>query len=233
MKKKLLILLGATVLSTVASANNQYHLFDTTPVKIKPIANDAVIVSKSDSHIINHPVIDATGVPWSFDRVREPEILPIIPEAPHFTVQKKVVEELVVTDYTLSADLLFAFDRFDIKPKDVKFLAEVVQHINENYHELQQVVVVGHTDRLGSDAYNKDLSEKRANTVKSVLSQHGISPMLITTFGAGEKEPVTDGCPNVTPRSALKECLQPDRRVTIQVIGKTAKVEKSVQKVIE
>lgn len=184
--------------------------------------------STDKNRVVIQPVIDATTVPWSFDMVREPEILPIIPEKPIEIKVKKVSEEVVVTDYNVSADLLFAFDKHTIKEKDKRFLSEIVEHINQTYKQVDRILIVGHTDRLGSDIYNLDLSNKRANTVRNEMVKYGMPIELISAKGKGESQPVTDGCHNVKPYSAMKDCLQPDRRVSIRVEGKAVEVSREV-----
>ena len=122
--------------------------------------------------------------------------------------------------HTLSADALFAFDRSgvqDILPngrEEVAALAAGMQDV-----EGLQVAVVGHADRLGSDAYNQGLSERRALTVRELLVEEGIPAASITAYGRGSLLPVTI-CDAGLARQAQIECLRPDRRVEIQVDGK-------------
>lgn len=122
--------------------------------------------------------------------------------------------------HTLSADALFAFDRSgvqDILPngrEEVAALAAGMQDV-----EGLQVTVVGHADRLGSDAYNQGLSERRALTVRELLVEEGIPAASITAYGRGSLLPVTI-CDAGLARQAQIECLRPDRRVEIQVDGK-------------
>lgn len=81
-------------------------------------------------------------------------------------------------------------------------------------------MVLGFTDRIGSDAYNRGLSEKRAQSVVDYLISKGIPSNKISARGMGESNPVTGNtCDNVKPRAALIECLGPDRRVEIEVKG--------------
>ena len=85
---------------------------------------------------------------------------------------------------------------------------------------LEVVIAVGHADRIGSTAYNQKLSEKRAASVKDYLVAKGIPANRIYTEGKGSKQPVTkpDQCKG--PKSAkVIACLQPDRRVDIEIIG--------------
>ena len=82
------------------------------------------------------------------------------------------------------------------------------------------ILVVGHTDRIGGDAYNQKLSEKRAAAVKEYLVAKGIEANRVYTEGKGEKQPVTgDKCKGNGKSKALIDCLQPDRRADIEIIG--------------
>lgn len=86
--------------------------------------------------------------------------------------------------------------------------------------KLEVILAVGHTDRIGSDDYNQRLSERRAAAVKTYLVEKGIEANRVYTEGKGERQPVTGtSCDNVKGRAALIDCLQPDRRVEVEVIG--------------
>ena len=81
------------------------------------------------------------------------------------------------------------------------------------------IVAVGHTDRLGNEDYNKKLSVKRAEAVKSYLvSAKGVDPSNVFVDGKGETDPVT-GTTCRGKGSKLIACLQPDRRVEIEIAG--------------
>jgi OmpA-OmpF porin, OOP family len=83
------------------------------------------------------------------------------------------------------------------------------------------VIITGHTDRIGSEKYNKKLSEKRALGVKDYVVGKGIDQKLIFWEGKGPKQPipVTKFCDNKMKRAQLIECLAPNRRVTVEVVG--------------
>ncbi|MBL8438158.1 MAG: OmpA family protein [Zoogloeaceae bacterium] len=122
----------------------------------------------------------------------------------------------------LAADALFDFDKATLRPEGkakLDDLASKAQGI-----KLEVILAVGHTDRLGSDSYNQSLSEKRAAAVKSYLVSKGIEPNRVYTEGKGEKQPVTGTTCNKMGKESGKNaklvaCLQPDRRVEIEVIG--------------
>ena len=112
---------------------------------------------------------------------------------------------------TLSADALFDFDKAVLKPQGKASLDEFVGKLNMISYDL--VIAVGHTDRLGSDEYNKRLSIRRAEAVKGYLVSKGISADRVFTDGKGESDPVTgNACRGEKRTKALIDCLQPDRR---------------------
>ena len=83
------------------------------------------------------------------------------------------------------------------------------------------VVVTGHTDRIGSLKYNMKLSERRAVVVKDYLVSAGVDQKVIFWEGKGPKQPipVTKFCDNKMKRKQLIECLAPNRRVTVEIVG--------------
>lgn len=118
----------------------------------------------------------------------------------------------------LSADTLFDFDKAVLKPEGKARLDELAAQAKGL--KLEVILAVGHTDRIGSDAYNQRLSERRAAAVKAYLIEKGIEANRIYTEGKGERQPVTGNkCDGVKNRATLISCLQPDRRVEVEVIG--------------
>ena len=84
---------------------------------------------------------------------------------------------------------------------------------------VQLVNAIGHADRIGAENYNLQLSEKRAAAVKEYLAQKGVESSKVRSEGRGESDPVTgDQCKGVKG-AKLISCLQPDRRVDIEVRG--------------
>ncbi|MFG5778430.1 outer membrane protein OmpA [Comamonas sp. J-3] len=124
---------------------------------------------------------------------------PAAPVAPAATVQK----------VTYAADAFFDFDKSVLKPEGkakLDDLAGKVQGIN-----LEVIIAVGHTDSVGTDAYNQKLSVRRAEAVKAYLVSKGIDKSRVYTEGKGEKQPVAD---NKTAAGRAK-----NRRVEIEVVG--------------
>ena len=119
---------------------------------------------------------------------------------------------------TLAADALFDFNKADLRPEGKAKLDKLVGDVKGI--KLEVILAVGHADRLGGDAYNQKLSEKRAESVKAYLVSKGIEANRVYTEGKGEKQPVTkaDQCKGAKSKKVV-DCLQPDRRVEIEVIG--------------
>jgi OOP family OmpA-OmpF porin len=116
---------------------------------------------------------------------------------------------------TLAADVLFDFDKSVIKPayKDrLDNLSGQVRGIN-----LEVVIAIGHADQIGTLQYNQKLSVRRAEATKAYLVAKGIAANRIYTEGKGETQPVK-ACPKMKGK-ALIECLAPNRRVELEVIG--------------
>jgi OOP family OmpA-OmpF porin len=119
---------------------------------------------------------------------------------------------------TLSADALFDFNKATLRAEGQQKLDKLVADLKGM--KLEVIIAVGHADRLGSDAYNQKLSEKRAAAVKTYLVGKGVEPNRVYTEGKGEKQPVTKAADCKGPKSKkVIDCLQPDRRVEIEVIG--------------
>lgn len=125
--------------------------------------------------------------------------------------------------FTLSADALFVFDRGDeanMLPRgkaELDALAEQLRRIPR----LEHIRIVGHTDYLGTDHYNLLLSQQRAETVRYYLAQRGLPKAIMFAYGAGESQPVKQ-CTDTGHRQTLIDCLQPNRRVEIEVNGLAA-----------
>jgi len=138
---------------------------------------------------------------------------PAAPAAPAAAGVKPAGEKI-----TVAADALFDFNKATLRPEGKTKIDEVAAKAGEL--NLEVVIAVGHADRIGGAAYNQKLSEKRAAAVKDYMVSKGIPANRIYTEGKGSKQPVTkpDQCKG--PKSAkVIACLQPDRRVDIEIIG--------------
>lgn len=120
--------------------------------------------------------------------------------------------------HTLSADFLFDFDKDTLTAQG----KQTVRELAEKVRDANDIRIEGHTDRMGSEQYNQDLSERRANTVAKELYSLGVTAKM-KTIGLGEQYQIKHCDGN---DAAAKECLKPNRRVEIFATGNSAeKVE--------
>lgn len=118
--------------------------------------------------------------------------------------------------YNLEGDFLFDFDKDTLTAKGKEVVDNVAAQLKSS--GAQQVKIEGHTDRLGSVAYNLDLSQRRANMVKARLQQQGVTADM-TAVGLGKAHQVK-ACEGFAHASkAEKDCLRPNRRVVISANG--------------
>ncbi len=140
----------------------------------------------------------------------EPAAKPVPPPPPVKPAAKPQPKpKPVAAKVTLAADVLFDFDKAALKAdgkSKLDDLAAKVKGIN-----LEVVIAIGHTDSVGSDAYNQKLSVRRAESVKAYLVSKGVEPNRIYTEGKGEKQPVAS--------NKTKDGSQKNRRVEIEIIG--------------
>lgn len=122
---------------------------------------------------------------------------PVVPPAP---VSEKV---------TFAADAFFDFDKSVLKSEAKAKLDDLVSKTGGI--NLEVIIAVGHTDSVGSDAYNQKLSVSRSEAVKAYLVSKGVEKNRVYTEGKGEKQPVAD---NKTAEGRAK-----NRRVEIEVVG--------------
>lgn len=134
-----------------------------------------------------------------------------VPPAPEIITPPPICTEKI----TLAADTLFKFDQSDLAnmleagKTQLDALASKVKGL-----PIRKILVVGHTDRKGSMAYNIPLSERRAATVKAYFEQQNVDGNIIQTLGKAFTEPVMQ-CSTKLPRQAEIDCLQPNRRVEV------------------
>ena len=121
---------------------------------------------------------------------------------------------------SFSADSLFTFDKSVVRPEGRSALDKFTLELKGT--EFDVITVEGHTDRLGSTAYNQRLSTQRAEAVKAYLvTSGGVAAAKVSAVGKGESAPVTkpEDCKGAKPNPKLIACLQPDRRVEVEVAG--------------
>lgn len=122
-----------------------------------------------------------------------------------------------IPQMTFGTDSLFEFNSAKLMHSTSTALDNLVQDIKSCPNQIKHIKIIGHTDRIGKKAYNQQLSVKRAQAVADYLAKHGVTvPMDVE--GRGSREPVTTNCRGkFSPK--LIQCLQPDRRVVVQLLN--------------
>ncbi len=163
-------------------------------------AGDIRLLIQYDLQANTVPFIGQLGVPSA-----EPQ--PVAQAEP----KKPAAISLVWTE-------LFGFNKATLTPEArAKLDGEVIPKLMQ-IGAVRSINVSGHSDPLGSAQYNQRLSEKRAEAVRAYLVSKGADAAKIEVFGLGDTLPVKS-CPDQKKRSALIECLAPNRRVVVEIQG--------------
>lgn len=207
------ISVSAALVSSAAFAQegSDAYLFDTRGAAVKSGTGlcwrttrwtPAQAIAECDPDLVKKPAAAAPPV--------QPKAAPTVAPPPVKLAPEKV---------TFSADALFDFDKAVLRPEGKKLLDEFADKLNGVKYEV--IIAIGHTDRIGSVAYNKKLSIRRAEAVKNYLvKDKGIPANRIYTDGKGKSDPVTKpaDCRGKHGKALIK-CYQPDRRVEVEVAG--------------
>ena len=190
-------------ISTSSNTGLCWRTSDWTPAR-------AVAVCDPVDVPVPRPVAVAPPPPPRVAAVAAPPEKPATP-AP---VPIKIVPQSIA----FSADALFIFDQFALKPEAKPVIDNFVRQLSGTQYDA--IVVTGHTDRLGSTGYNQTLSERRAGALKDYLVNSGVPANRITAQGKGKTQPVTlpADCTSAQIATVIA-CLQPDRRVHVEVRG--------------
>jgi len=128
-----------------------------------------------------------------------------------------------VQKITLASKALFDFDKAVLKPEGKDAIDREIIAKLRDVSKLELVLVTGHTDRIGTQAYNQRLSERRANAVRDYLVSKGVPRDKIETLGMGKTQPVPGVVCNQKNMKELIACLAPNRRVEVEVKGEMVK----------
>ena len=141
---------------------------------------------------------------------------PVVVQQPAPQQPVQIVNERI----NLEADALFKFDKYELKDMlpagRAKLDQLAVQLLEWEKRGESRIHLVGHTDRLGSHEYNMTLSQRRAETVRTYLISRGVNAATMSAAGAGKLQQIHQ-CSDNQPRQALIDCLQPNRRVEVNV----------------
>jgi OOP family OmpA-OmpF porin len=203
---KLLLGSAAMAMTSTAFANATPNATDSQGAPILD-GSGACVVSSG----IDHP--DCKGkatAPAPAPTAPAQPAAPAAPAAPAVPAQPARPAPVSVRQaVVIQADALFDFDKSVLRPDGKKNIDDALAKLRGV--DLEMVIATGHTDSIGTDAYNQRLSERRAAAVKEYLASKGIPSAKITTIGKGESQPVA------TNKTA--EGRQKNRRVDIEFKG--------------
>jgi OOP family OmpA-OmpF porin len=171
------------------------------------------------------PVMAPVPAPVQVVQAEPAPVVVVAPPPPEPAPASKVVVLPMPTKVTLAADSLFAFDKATVSPDGKQQLDAFAAKLKTIDYEF--VTVTGHTDRIGRLPYNMKLSTLRAEAVGSYLvRENGIPEAKVLARGqAGANQVTKPGeCVGTKPTKALIACLQPDRRVDLEVSGGKTRV---------
>jgi len=179
------------------------------------MANEAYVGDSSGHYITDSSGRCVRTSSWSKETATkecDPELFPEVVEAPPAPAAPPVP---VYTKHTLSATALFDFDKAVLKPEGKKSIHDIDTDIQSSKSKVIDIKVVGYTDSIGTEAYNEQLSVRRANAVKDYMVSEGVDPGIIDVNGMGEADPVAS---NATAAGRAQ-----NRRVEISVAVETPK----------
>lgn len=133
------------------------------------------------------------------------------PPAPPMPAPAPVAPSM--TPITLSSDALFGFDSATLSAAGKASIDGLLSRVQEASH-IQNIMITGYTDRIGSEHYNLGLSKRRAEAVRNYLAERGVQASTMLVDGRGAADPVVQ-CDDKR-RAQLIACLAPNRRVEIK-----------------
>ncbi|TCK18895.1 OOP family OmpA-OmpF porin [Thiogranum longum] len=143
----------------------------------------------------------------------EPAVVAAREAAKLAAVEVVIVKELKPVQ--LEADTLFGFDSADLTDDGKQLLNALLGSLTATDLKDEKIRITGHTDMIGDDVYNIELSKRRAAAVRNYLVTRGVVPSFIETSGVGEADPVVS-CEGKRG-AALIQCLAPNRRAEVEL----------------
>lgn len=140
-----------------------------------------------------------------------PQPAPIVQAAPQPEPPRMVIQKV-----TLNADLLFEFDKAQLRESGKTKLDELAAAAKDA--KVEEIVATGYADPIGSNQYNEKLSAERAAAVKEYLAQKGVEAEKIKTAGKGETREFSQGCEKLSGKKLI-DCFEPNRRVDVELLG--------------
>ena len=200
---KLMLGTAALALTGTAFAGGVPNATDSSGAPVRD-ASGACVLSSGIEHPDCKPKAAAPAPTPTAPATPAAPSAPAAPATPAGAAPKSVRQAIVI-----QADALFDFDKSVVRPDGKKSIDEALAKLQGV--DLEMVIATGHTDSVGTDAYNQKLSERRAAAVKDYMVSKGIPSAKVTTIGKGESQPVA------TNKTA--EGRQKNRRVDIEFKG--------------
>ncbi len=158
------------------------------------------------------------------DQIREPDVPRILNNAFLVSSSRNYINSLLtrslraIETITLESDTLFAFGRADFQSLQTAGQRQLSSIANKllNTPNVGKIVITGHADQIGDRQSNLQVSRQRAQTIKTYLVGKGLPAELVDAVGAGSDKPLVR-CNMQAPRAELIQCLEPNRRVEIEV----------------
>ena len=208
----LLASFGGAYAQSARTTNSDGYLTDTRGDVVKNSTGLCVRTSSYNPAVTFHPDCDTAAIaqvqPADAPRASEP-VKPVTPVAQSVTKN-------------LQAEVLFNFDSAQLNAVGKAKLDQLFQELkSSNGLNVNDVIITGHTDPIGTDAYNMDLSQKRANTVQQYLSAM-LSKDLLKTVAKGESDLMVTTCGDKKNAKSIA-CNAPNRRVQVIINGTQTK----------
>jgi OOP family OmpA-OmpF porin len=210
----------ALVLAADSAAQNPAYLVDGSGNNVKNVSGECWRTGEWTPALATAPC-DAVIAPVAVVAAPAPMVATTVPEPKAVAPAPAPVVVLVpVTQkISFSGDALFGFDKSVLRPESRELLDGLARQLTGTTSD--SITVTGNTDRIGSSKYNQKLSEQRAVAVKDYLVSKNVQATSIVAKGVGETEPVTKlaDCKGNKANAKLIACLQPDRRVDVEMTG--------------
>ncbi|WP_346830251.1 type VI secretion system membrane subunit TssM [Pseudomonas abietaniphila] len=158
------------------------------------------------------------------DQIHEPDVPRILDNAFLTSSSRNYINSLLsqslrsIETITLESDTLFAFARADfqsLKTEGQSQLSAIAGKLLSTPN-IGKIIIAGHADQLGDPQGNLQVSKQRAQTIKTYLVGKGVPAELVEAVGEGSEKPLVK-CDMQLPRAQLIQCLEPNRRVEIEV----------------
>ena len=213
MKPRCILAIGLATLAVAASAESPYAVRTDGQIWLNGFGECWHSGTWSTEQAVSP--CDGVRPPVITPRAAEPVAAPAPVQAAAPTPQPAPQPAPQKERLTLSSDLLFEFNSAVLKEAGKQRLDQLAERLRA----ADEINIVGFADRLGSAQYNQRLSEQRALAVKQYLMKSA-NAQAVHTAGKGSMDPVTgESCSKRLNRRQMIECLQPDRRVELEIYG--------------